>query len=457
MADNQDNEKPPQVLAERIQNDLSKAQYRYGVQDPFTDAQYYMSTANEMVAKADELGFTQFQGYSADRTVLQIRKIDGNWQSVTRNTYGEWDTKGGNSLSDIQAKNDHESLSAINERLSLRASVNQNVDKEIDKQMALADAFAFRRIQNPDMRESAALIISSNAYVNPEYKTGLEKAPGYPGVAKEVEEAALSNYEKQAREQSKGRAEINKPKPQEKDTQATNKIESEEIFTATNNGKNFTIPKDIAQKYKNIGEKYYELKNPDSVAFEDKGNRLETKSNSENMAESLVRIAESRGWDEIKVSGTDTFRREVWQEAAARGMTVKGYTPTEQDKVSVEKRVSETDYKKIEKENQSVHVREKAEENKIDPHLKQMADTFKNSPMNAATKHPELAGAVAVVEATNKKAVADGLNPQQRAIVAARVKENVVNSIERGDIPAIKIREEQTITQTNIKEQEYTR
>jgi hypothetical protein len=57
-----------QELVERIQNDLSKAQYRYGVQDPFTDAKYLISTADEMIAKADELGFTRFQGYTSTAT-----------------------------------------------------------------------------------------------------------------------------------------------------------------------------------------------------------------------------------------------------------------------------------------------------------------------------------------------------------------------------------------------------
>ena len=55
--------------------------------------------------------------------------------------------------------------------------------------------------------------------------------------------------------------------------------------------------------------------------------------------------AEARGWDEIKVSGTETFRKEVWLEAASRGMHVKGYVPSEQDKAELAKRTREFDPK----------------------------------------------------------------------------------------------------------------
>ena len=96
-----------------------------------------------------------------------------------------------------------------------------------------------------------------------------------------------------------------------------------------------------AKRYLRVGDKFYHPKNTDLVAFEDKGNKLETRSDSEQIAESMVRIAEARGWDEIKVSGSETFRREVWLEAASRGMQVKGYTPSEQDKAQLAKRASE--------------------------------------------------------------------------------------------------------------------
>lgn len=355
-----------------------------------------------------------------------------------------------------------------------------------------------------------------------------------------------------------------------------NQVESDEIFTASKTEVRPVVPPEIEKEYLRVGNKYYHPKNTEAVAFEDKGNKLETKSNSEQIAESMVRIAESRGWDEIKVSGSETFRREVWLEAATRGMHVKGYTPTEQDKVELAKRAKDVETNKIEKDNQPFRARENEpagerkpyEQNRsteserdqanrrgqdekatkaiagvvvahgaakymhdeknsdsyyvttrddkgvektswgvdlaramresgakvgdkislenegqkfvtvtvpvrdkngqvVDMEEKgthrntwnvQLAETFrKDAPEEGARKHPELAGAYAAASAIEKQAEADGLNPQQRAVVMARVRQNMVNSIERGNFPEVKVREQTEIKLEAKEELEQTR
>ncbi|MDG5824415.1 hypothetical protein MRX58_12940 (plasmid) [Xylella fastidiosa subsp. pauca] len=57
----------------------------------------------------------------------------------------------------------------------------------------------------------------------------------------------------------------------------------------------------------------------------------------------------------------------------------------------------------------------------------------------------------------NKKAESDGLTPEQLAIVAAHVRQNVMNSIERGHIPQIKIKEEVEVKLDAKQEKELTR
>jgi len=71
----------------------------------------------------------------------------------------------------------------------------------------------------------------------------------------------------------------------------------------------------------------------------------------------------------------------------------------------------------------------------------QRAAAFRDSPIEAVKKHPELAGAAATIAAIEKKVQADGLNAEQHAAVMARVHENVANSIERGQLPEVKVRE----------------
>lgn len=264
------------------------------------------------------------------------------------------------------------------------------------------------------------------------------------------------------------KAEADTPKPQAGKPPSGNKVESDEIFTATQSETKLVVPPDVEKQYLHVGNKFYHPKNTDLVAFEDKGNRLETKSNSEAIAESMVRISEARGWDEIKVSGSETFRREVWLEAASRGMHVKGYSPSEQDKAELAKRLSQTEANKmVEKGSAPFRAREndgtkdvkaQPEQPKPDTPEKRMAESFaKDSPEEAVKKHPELAGAVAAVASMEKKAEADGLNAQQRAIVMARVRQNVVNSIERGHIPEVKVKEEMEVKRERRAEKEYAR
>ena len=379
-----------------------------------------------------------------------------------------------------------------------------------------------------------------------------------------------------------------------------NKVESDEVFTATQEAKPL-VPKEIEKQYLRVGDKYYHPKNADVLAFEDKGNKLETRSNSEQIAESMVRIAEARGWDEIKVSGSETFRREVWLEAASRGMHVKGYEPSEQDKAHLVKRsndrqtnnvesadypakvkdfrVGENDHDKtvpnrggiptaettastlnapaadqapvksepqsksqtsekttddkaikgtvgvlvahgadkylhdekntasyfvttrdgkgVEKTSWGIDLKRAMEESgaKVGDKIQvanegnqpdtinvpvrddsgkvvgqetkkakrntwnvQMAESFaKEPPTEAVKKYPQLAGAYATVAAIDKKAEADGLDERQRAVVNAKVRELVTNSIERGDIPNTKLREDREVTRPRSNERDYSR
>lgn len=315
-----------------------------------------------------------------------------------------------------------------------------------------------------------------------------------------------------------------------------NKINSDEMFTTEKNADvKPVIPPEIESQYLRTGDKFYHPKTPELVAFEDKGHKLETKSDSEKISQNLVKIAQARGWDEIKISGSEKFRQEVWLEASARGMEVKGYTPTDLDKAQLAKRVSEIGANKIEKANipfrgreneagftaqssvksdasaipvlvahgaakylndekntnsyfvttsdengkektswgvdlgravnesgakigdkvlvanegkkeVTIDVKVRDEDGKVIRTEKkdtfrntwnvQMAESFANeSPAEALKKYPQLAGAVAMASAIDKQAEAAGLTPEQRAIGAARVRQNLTNSIERGDIP----------------------
>jgi predicted ABC-type ATPase len=79
------------------------------------------------------------------------------------------------------------------------------------------------------------------------------------------------------------------------------------------------------------------------------------------------------------------------------------------------------------------------------------AEVFRQEPPEMAVRqHPELAPAYGYMRAREAKAEADGLCETQRAIVMARVRGNVAERIERGDVPSVQLREERQI---NVEKQ----
>lgn len=239
----------------------------------------------------------------------------------------------------------------------------------------------------------------------------------------------------------------------------SNGLESDEIFTASQRPPSTVIPQEIEKAYLRVGAKFYDRADSESLVFEDKGNKLETRSDSESVAKSLVRIAEARGWDEIKVSGSEAFRKEVWLEAVQRGMSVKGYRVTEQDKLNLAHVTNKAPLSNDSSEAKQFRGREKAAPSQAqnDPQTP-MGQAFTSQPLaDVVKKFPQLAGAAAAVSAMERKAEADGLSQAQRAIVSARVRQNVVNSIERGELPKVSVTEQVPVQQERTPSKEYSR
>jgi hypothetical protein len=87
------------------------------------------------------------------------------------------------------------------------------------------------------------------------------------------------------------------------------------------------MPDEIRERFIGIGSKYYF---PDgAAAFTDHGAKLTTRSENTEVIRSLIAIAQAREWSEIKVTGTERFRKEAWFAARIAGLEVRGYTPSE--------------------------------------------------------------------------------------------------------------------------------
>ena len=87
------------------------------------------------------------------------------------------------------------------------------------------------------------------------------------------------------------------------------------------------VPDEIRSRFIGIGANYYF---PDGApAFTDHGGKLTTTSENTEVIRSLVTIAKARGWEDIRVTGTERFRKEAWFAARVAGLAVRGYRPTE--------------------------------------------------------------------------------------------------------------------------------
>lgn len=95
------------------------------------------------------------------------------------------------------------------------------------------------------------------------------------------------------------------------------------------------LPEQVAAKYLRKDEKFYFADR--TLAFVDKGGALTVKTENLAVIKDVVAIAQARGWEELAVTGTKNFRREVWKEAFAQGLQVKGYTPAELELQAAEK------------------------------------------------------------------------------------------------------------------------
>lgn len=190
------------------------------------------------------------------------------------------------------------------------------------------------------------------------------------------------------------------------------------------------IPKDVADKYLQVEDKFYFRKNKNVVIFEDKGTKLETKLNSPSVAADLVRIAAERNWKEIKITGTPEFKSEVWMEAESRGIATTGYKPTDIDRAILKERLAKNPTNTIEE----VKIQEKTNEN---PCVRQILDDSMNKKM--AEQHlksrPELKETFEYLEALKKQLEKSGASEKKIKIFMDTTKDGMAQMIDAGKYP----------------------
>lgn len=107
----------------------------------------------------------------------------------------------------------------------------------------------------------------------------------------------------------------------------------------------FVTPDALRKRYLQAENKFYFRDDENKLAFEDKGRRLATEHNDPEVAKAMIELAEAKGWNSLKVKGTEEFKREVWLQASLKGMEVSGFQPRDVDLAKLEDLRKETDRK----------------------------------------------------------------------------------------------------------------
>lgn len=121
---------------------------------------------------------------------------------------------------------------------------------------------------------------------------------------------------------------------EQKTVAGLDELQSESLTQAASEEQNdraAELMKSVYRHFRAVGHKFYFKDQPDTVAFEVKGQRVVSKFRDERVAKAMVALSEAKGWKRIKISGDREFRRAVWLEASIRGIKSLGYQPTEQD------------------------------------------------------------------------------------------------------------------------------
>ena len=95
-------------------------------------------------------------------------------------------------------------------------------------------------------------------------------------------------------------------------------------------------PELVRKRYLSEAGQYFFRDRNNALAFEDKGARIATRAEDPMVAASMVELAVAKGWKELQVTGSESFRRSVWLEAAKRGMAIRGYEPKPQDELQLQ-------------------------------------------------------------------------------------------------------------------------
>lgn len=124
----------------------------------------------------------------------------------------------------------------------------------------------------------------------------------------------------------------------ERDAPAESRLTPAGPDRATMSRRKGDLPSSILDRYliehdgRGRAERFFRDHRADQPAFRDAGRALVAASAYPDVVADMLRIARHRCWTQVRVEGDPAFRREVWVQAQALDIAVRGYRPTERDR-----------------------------------------------------------------------------------------------------------------------------
>lgn len=109
-------------------------------------------------------------------------------------------------------------------------------------------------------------------------------------------------------------------------------------------------PAGLERRYLVANGQYLSADNATTVLFEDKGKKLSTARTDTQVAQDMLEVAKTKGWEAIKLSGTKEFKQMMYVLAESQGIKTSGYKPTEADRVLVDRLREENSLNSIEEQ-----------------------------------------------------------------------------------------------------------
>jgi hypothetical protein len=84
----------------------------------------------------------------------------------------------------------------------------------------------------------------------------------------------------------------------------------------------------------------YKWKSRDTVAITDHGNRISVHSRAESAVRASLQLSKGKGWESVKATGSEEFKRLTWLIGSEMGLAIQGYEPSKSDREELKQRLA---------------------------------------------------------------------------------------------------------------------